>query len=93
MYCPHQYLLISPKKKFVDAHFNAHNHAHLNAHESPKPVAPTTFMHPQFLLKLLTEMYWSHQYLSIDPKNVSHSNELKCIGLEYLSIDPKIPID
>jgi len=51
MFWSRQYLSICPKKKFVDAHFNAHNHAHLNAHESPKPVAPTTFMHPQFLFK------------------------------------------
>jgi len=36
---------------------SAECHAHSNAHKPPKPVAPT-------------EMYWSHQYQSIDPKKI-----------------------
>jgi len=56
MYSSHQYLPIDPKKKNV----------------------PRTVLRPQTSqacdahsfharLKLLTEMYWSRQYLSIDP--------------------------
>jgi len=39
-------------------------HAHSNAHKPPKTVAPTVLMLES---KNLTEMYCSHQYLSIDP--------------------------
>jgi len=41
----------------------------LKGDKPPKPVTPTVFM----LLKILTEMYCSHQYLSIDSKKVCHA--------------------
>jgi len=46
-------------------------HAHSNAHKPPKPVTPTVFMLDK---KSKTEMYWSRQYLSIDPKKICHAH-------------------
>jgi len=43
-------------------------HAHSNAHKPPKTVAPSV------LMRELTEMYCSHQYLSIDPKKVCQAH-------------------
>jgi len=60
---------IPAQRKFVSAEC----HAHSNAHKPPKTVAPTFWM----LVKIVTEMYWSRQYLSIDPKVChAHSNAL-----------------
>jgi len=47
------------QRKFVSAEC----HAHSNAHKPPKTVAPTVLM---LEIKILTEVYCSHQYLSID---------------------------
>jgi len=46
-------------------------HAHSNALKRPKPVAPAIFM---LNTKCISEMYWSRQYLSIDPKKVCHAH-------------------
>jgi len=46
------------QRKFVSAE--------RHAHKPPKTVAPTVLMLE--MLKILTEMYCSHQYLSIDSK-------------------------
>jgi len=50
-------LEIPAQRKFVSSEC----HASSNAHKPPKTVAPTVLMH-------LTEMYCSHQYLSIELK-------------------------
>jgi len=52
---------IPAQRKFVSAEC----HAHSNAHKPPKAVAPTIFM---LDTNFFTEMYWSRQYLPIDPK-------------------------
>jgi len=57
-----QILEFPAQRKFVSSVC----HAHCNYHTLPKTEAPTVLM---LEYKFLTEMYSSHQYLSIDPKN------------------------
>jgi len=56
-----QILGLPAQRKFVSAGYHAH--------EPPKTVAST-----EARIKILTEMYCSHQYLSIDPTKACHAH-------------------
>jgi len=57
---------IPAQRKFVSAECHAHSNAH-----NPSKIGSYSFY---ARIKILTEIYCSRQYLSIDPKKVCHAH-------------------